>query len=87
MRTKVRNMKKSTFLLGAIAGILFSAISAADAQRQSPPYDLWCRDQAIADSSTLQICMAYTLQQCLYSRTAPGENCYLNPRYDPRYRR
>jgi hypothetical protein len=61
------------------------AVSAVEAQRQNPPYDLWCRDQAIGEGSTTQVCMAYTLQQCLDSRTAQGESCYLNPRYDPRY--
>jgi hypothetical protein len=83
----MENGVKAKLWLGAVAGAGLLAGATANAQQQNPPYDLWCRDQAVADSSTVQICMAYTLQQCLDSRTAPGENCYLNPRYDPRFRR
>ena len=75
---------KTKLLLAAVAGLGLFAANAAEAQRA--PYDLWCRDQAVARSGTVQICMAYTQQQCLASRTSPGESCYLNPRYDPRYR-
>lgn len=64
---------KAKLWLWAIAGAALLAAGVANAQRQNPPFDLWCRDQAVADSSTVQICMAYTLQQCLDSRTAPGE--------------
>ncbi len=80
MRTKI--------ILAAAA--LALAIPAADAQQrapQNPPYDLWCRDQPIAQSSTAQICMAYTYEQCMASRASRTESCYLNPRYDPRFRR
>jgi hypothetical protein len=68
-------------LLGSLA-----AAGSADA-RQNPPYDLWCRDQAVGFGGTVPICMAYTLQQCLASRAAQGESCYLNPRYATQYRR
>ncbi len=78
---------KTKLLLAAVAGLGLFAASAADAQRQNAPYDLWCRDQGLGRSGgTVQICMAYTQQQCLDSRTSPGERCYLNPRYDPRFR-
>jgi hypothetical protein len=62
------------------------AIGSAEA-RQNPPHDLWCRDQPVAFGGTVQICMAYTLQQCLDSRTGQGESCYLNPRYAQQQRR
>ena len=78
---------KTKLLLVAIAGLGLFAATAAEAQRQNPPYDLWCRDQPIARSGTVQICMAYTRQQCMASRVSPGESCYLNPRYDARYYR
>jgi hypothetical protein len=78
---------KSKLLLGAIAVAGLFAASAAEAQKQAP-YDLWCRDQSLGRASgTVQICMAYTYQQCMASRTSQGESCYLNPRYDPRFRR
>lgn len=66
------------------------AIPAAEAQQRPPqnaPYDLWCRDQPIAHGSSAQICMAYTYEQCMASRASHTETCYLNPRYDPRFRR
>jgi hypothetical protein len=64
--------------------ILLGTITAATAQRQAP-YDLWCRDQGLDQGGSVQICMAYTRAQCLASRASPGEQCYLNPRYDPRF--
>jgi hypothetical protein len=53
----------------------------------NPPRDLWCVDMRIAESSTVPYCMAYTLQQCLASRNSPNERCYMNPIYDPAFRR
>jgi len=41
----------------------------------------------IAEGSTVQYCMAYTLEQCLASRSTRNERCYLNPIYEPRSRR
>jgi hypothetical protein len=80
-------MMKSKLLFGAMAAFSLLAASAAEAQRQAP-YDLWCRDQSLGDASgSVQICMAYTYQQCMASRASQGESCYLNPRYDPRFRR
>ena len=76
---------KMKLLLAVAAGIALFAASA-EAQRQNPPYDLWCRDQSSIDG-IVTICRANTLQHCLDSRTAPGESCYMNPRYDPRFRR
>jgi hypothetical protein len=76
---------KNKTLLAVALGFSVFAVSAAAAQRQNPPSDLWCLDQSIGEGSIVQICMAYTLQQCLDSRTSQGESCYLNPRYDPRY--
>ncbi len=68
----------------AVVLILLGSTAFVSAQRAAP--DTWCRDQAIARSGTVQICQAYTRAQCLASRTSPGESCYLNPRYDPRFR-
>jgi hypothetical protein len=81
-------------LLAAALAALCYAVPAAQAQsqtqtqvqRQNPPYDMWCRDQPTGEGLVF-ICMAYTQQQCLDSRTGPGESCYLNPRYDTRFRR
>jgi hypothetical protein len=73
-----------TIALALLMGIAIA--SDAGAQRQNAPYDLWCRDQPTLEGSVM-ICQAFTLQQCLASRTSPGESCYLNPRYDPRFRR
>ncbi len=73
--------------LGFSLGFSLFAAGAAEAQRQNPPYDLWCRDQAVGFGGTVPICMAYTLQQCLASRAAQGESCYLNPRYASQHRR
>jgi hypothetical protein len=56
-------------------------------QRQAnPPRDMWCRDMQLNEGS-VQVCMAYTEQQCLDSRASRNELCYLNPAYDPRFRR
>lgn len=71
--------------------ILIASAGMSFAQQQkrptNPPRDLWCRDMQIAEASSVQYCMAYTLEQCLASRGAPSERCYLNPIYDPRFRR
>lgn len=64
--------------------ILLGSVAAVSAQRAAP--DTWCRDQPVDRGSTVQICQAYTQAQCLASRTSPGERCYLNPRYDPRFK-
>jgi hypothetical protein len=77
-------MMKFIIAFALLASVV--VIGSAEA-RQNPPYDLWCRDQAVAFGGTVPICMAYTLQQCLASRTAQGESCYLNPRYASQYRR
>lgn len=69
--------------------ILLAATAVAPAQQRqaNPPRDLWCRDMQVDEGGTVQYCMAYTLEQCLASRNNPGERCYLNPIYDPRFRR
>jgi hypothetical protein len=77
---------KTKILLAAACSLFLGGAGAAP-QQNNPPSDLWCFDQSIGEGSTVQMCMAYTLQQCLDSRTSQGETCYLNPRYDPRYRR
>jgi hypothetical protein len=77
-------MMKFIIAFALLASVV--VIGSAEA-RQNPPYDLWCREQPVAFGGTVQICMAYTLQQCLDSRTGPGESCYLNPRYASLYRR
>ncbi len=75
-----------TLIAAGFAALLFAASGADARQRQEAPYDMWCRDVATGEGLVF-ICMARTRQQCLESRTSPGESCYLNPRYDPRFRR
>lgn len=67
-----------------VLGVAFVTLlaGAAHAQRQAPP-DAWCRDMAL-DRGSVQICEAYTYEQCMASRTG-GERCYLNPRYSRRF--
>lgn len=78
-------------LLLAILAITAFTMSAAEAQRSysksNPPPDLWCRDARDGSIGGWQICSAYTYEQCMASRYSPGERCYLNPRYDPRFQR
>lgn len=79
---------KMRILFGA-ALLALSLPVSAEAQQRAPknaPHDLWCRDMGIARGS-VQICSAYTFEQCMASRTSHTETCYLNPRYDARYRR
>ncbi len=75
----------------ALAILLATAVTVSAQQRAprpaNPPSDLWCRDMRIAEGSAVQYCMAYTLEQCLASRNNQNERCYLNPIYDPRFRR
>lgn len=81
-------MKTKIILATTVLALAIPA--AAEAQQrapQNPPSDLWCRDQPIAHGSTAQICMAFTYEQCMASRASRTESCYLNPRYDPRFRR
>lgn len=73
-------------LFAAAALISVCAVGAADAQRnerigpyQVHPSERYCRDQAIAGSSSVMICQAFTYQQCMASRASQGESCYLNP--------
>lgn len=78
-------MKK--LLLAAVALVsLAPALSHAQQRAPQNVADAWCRDQPL-DRGTVQICMAYTYEQCMASRTSHTESCYLNPRYDPRFRR
>lgn len=71
---------KLVFAAAAFAAAMLP--SGAGAQQQ--PYDKWCRDQGL-DHGSVQICWAYTYEQCMASRTG-SELCYLNPKYDPRWR-
>jgi len=75
-------------VLTALA-IFFAATATLSAQQRqaNPPSDLWCRDMQIAEASTVRYCMAFTLEQCLASRNNPSERCYLNPIYEPAFRR
>lgn len=69
----------------AVLMILLGTTAIAAAQRPAP--DTWCREQPVdRGGSTVQICQAYTRAQCLASRVSPTERCYLNPRYDPRFK-
>ncbi len=74
-------------IIAALVLLASIAVPAAAQQRQAnPPRDLWCRDMDVGEG-TAQICMAYTLEQCLASRTTQKERCYLNPIYEQRLRR
>lgn len=72
----------------AVLAVLLAttAVGAAQQRQANPPPDLWCRDMMLIEGS-VQYCMAYTREQCLASRNSPNERCYLNPIYDPRFRR
>ena len=74
---------KTKLLFAAAAFVAAAFPLSADAQNQ--PYDKWCRDQGL-DHGSVQICWAYTYEQCMASRVG-RETCYLNPKYDPRWRR
>lgn len=76
---------RALFLAFAVAGFLTGA-GHAQQRTQSPAYDTWCRDQGISRGSTI-ICWGYTFEQCMASRTSHTETCFLNPKYDPRFRR
>jgi len=77
---------KAKLWFGMVVAVGLLVGGAVNAQQQNPPYDTWCRDVATGEGLVF-ICMARTQQQCIDSRTSPGESCYLNPRYDPRFRR
>ncbi len=48
--------------------------------------DRWCRFDNL-DHGSRQVCEAYTYEQCMASRSPGNTGCFLNPRYDQRYRR
>ena len=48
--------------------------------------DRWCRFDNL-DHGSMQVCAAYTYEQCMASRSPGNTGCFLNPRYDQRYRR
>jgi hypothetical protein len=78
-------MKKTTFVFGLICTALLATFPADAQQRSQPPYDTWCREMQMGwGGSGVKICMAYTFEQCMASRTSHTETCYLNPIYDPR---
>ncbi len=66
-----------------LSGTLMAAylVTAAHAQQGSRS-DAWCRDMPL-DRGTVQICQAFTYQQCMNSRVA-NERCYPNPRHGRR---
>jgi hypothetical protein len=81
---------KGRFLFALLAAAAFVPAAASAQQtysKSNPPYDLWCRDVRDGSIGGHQICSAYTYEQCMASRYSPGERCYLNPRYDPRFQR
>jgi hypothetical protein len=78
-------MKIRLILAAVLLVLLLPAAASAQQQKRD---DMWCRDQVITPGgSSVMICSAYTYQQCMASRTGPGERCYMNPRYDPRFKR
>lgn len=79
---------KKIVLAAAAAGLVFTASAQAQPRyAKQAPYDLWCRDQGLGAGGTVQMCYAFTYEQCMASRVSQNEMCYLNPRYDPRFRR
>jgi hypothetical protein len=58
----------------------------AQAQQQTQAYDRWCRFEGL-DHGSVQVCAAYTYEQCMASRNPGDTVCFLNPRYDQRFRR
>lgn len=48
--------------------------------------DRWCRFDNL-DHGSMQVCAAYTYEQCMASRSPGNTGCFLNPIYDQRYRR
>ena len=63
-----------------LSGTLMAGYLVASANAQSGARsDAWCRDMPL-DRGTVQICQAYTYQQCMNSRVG-RESCYRNPRY------
>jgi hypothetical protein len=64
-----------------------ATLEAQQGSQKNAPYDMWCREESVARGSSVMICSAYTYQQCMASRTSHTQTCYLNPRYDPRFRR
>lgn len=77
-------------LFGA-AALVAAALSPTPAQaqqraQQRAPADLWCRDLT-TEMGPITTCSGSTFEQCMAWRTSHTEICYLNPRYDPRFRR
>lgn len=54
--------------------------------QQQAPSDRWCRFEGL-DHGSIQVCAAYTYEQCMASRNPGDTVCFLNPRYDQRFRR
>jgi hypothetical protein len=83
---------KNGLLLFALVTITASPVSAQSqpAQRvhalQTQAYDRWCRFEGL-DHGSIQVCAAYTYEQCMASRNPGDTVCFLNPRYDQRFRR
>jgi len=80
-------MKLGIFFL-ALATLMPVAAQAQNqkAQQESATSDRWCRYEGL-DHGSLQVCSAYTYEQCMASRNPGDTICFLNPRYDPRSRR
>jgi hypothetical protein len=81
--------------LSLIALVLISSLPAVaqitqmqntGVQVQAEAGDRWCRFDNL-DHGSIQICSAYTYEQCMASRSPGNTGCFLNPRYDQRYRR
>jgi hypothetical protein len=78
-------MKSMKFAAAVVFAVVIPA--AVSAQPRGPaPYDLWCRDQGLGSGGTVQMCYAFTYEQCMASRVSNRETCYLNPRYDARFK-
>lgn len=81
-------MKTVIALSILLAGTAIATAQQRQPHRQAnPPRDLYCFDLQIDEGGTVPTCMSYTLEQCLASRVSTNTRCYLNPIYDPRFRR
>ncbi len=84
-------MKYNLLVLAlTVAAILPATAQTQSAQRvqvqQPQASDRWCRFEGL-DHGSIQVCAAYTYEQCMASRNPSDTVCFLNPRYAERPRR
>jgi hypothetical protein len=60
-------------------------VQRSQVQVEAQP-DRWCWYENL-DHGSIQVCAAYTYEQCMASRSPGNTICFLNPLYDQRHRR